>query len=79
MKFINFKTILSTVSTSLLTGCAKTGNETYDNNQKCDYWNNYWAIAGIVLGNNIGGGSKSKNKVIWSSCRCSNWWEQLDL
>ena len=66
MKFINFKTILSTaVIASLLTGCAqKTGNETYDNNQNAIIGTTIGAIAGIVLGNNIGGGSKSRNKVI---------------
>ena len=66
MKFINLKTIISSIAiTSLLTGCAqKTGNATYDNNQNAIIGTTIGALAGIVLGNNIGGGNKGRNQVI---------------
>ena len=66
MKFINYKTIISSaIVATMLTGCAqKTGNQTYDNNQNAIIGTTVGALAGIILGNNIGGGSKSRNKVI---------------
>ena len=66
MKFINLKSILSSVAiASLLTGCAQTtGNQTYDQNQNAIIGTTLGALAGVVLGNNIGGGSKGRNKVI---------------
>ena len=66
MKFINFKTIISSLAiASLISGCAqKTGNETYDNNQNAIIGTTIGALAGIVLGNNIGGGNKGRNQVI---------------
>jgi len=66
MKFINFKTIISSLAiASLISGCAqKTGNETYDNNQNAIIGTTIGALTGIILGNNIGGGNKGRNKVI---------------
>ena len=66
MKFINLKSILSSVAiASLLTGCAQTtGNQTYDQNQNAIIGTTVGVLAGVILGNNVGGGSKSRNKVI---------------
>ena len=66
MKLINIKTLLSSVVVlTMISGCAqKTGNETYDQNQNAIIGTTLGAIAGVVLGNNVGGGSKSRNRVI---------------
>ena len=42
-----------------------TGNQTFDNNQNAIIGTTVGTIAGVVLGNHIGGGSKSRNKVTW--------------
>lgn len=66
MKFINLKTIISSLTiATMISGCAqKTGNQTYDNNQNAIIGTTIGALAGIVLGNNIGGGNKGRNQVI---------------
>ncbi|WP_121627261.1 OmpA family protein [Poseidonibacter antarcticus] len=57
--------ISSIVAAAMISGCAtKTGNQTIDNNQSAIIGTTLGALAGIALGNNIGGGSKSRNKVI---------------
>jgi len=60
MKFLNYKTIISTaLAATLLTGCASTtGNQDINNNQR--------AIIGTVIGAVAGGaiGNKSDNKVL---------------
>lgn len=65
MKF-NLKLMLSSVvAAAMISGCAtSTGNPTFDDNQKAIIGTTLGALAGIALGNNIGGGSKSRNKVI---------------
>ena len=66
MKLINTKFLFSSaLIATMISGCAqKTGNETYDQNQNAIIGTTLGAIAGVVLGNNVGGGSKSRNKVI---------------
>lgn len=66
MKFLNYKTIISsTIALSLLTGCANTSsNQTFNDNQNAIIGSSIGVLAGIVLGNNLGGGSKNRNKVI---------------
>ena len=66
MKFFNYKTILSTaLAATLLTGCASSNtNQTINDNQRAIIGTTVGAIAGAVLGNNVGGGSKSRNRVI---------------
>jgi len=66
MKFLNYKTILSTaLAATLLTGCASSNtNQTINDNQRAIIGTTVGAIAGAVLGNNVGGGSKSRNRVI---------------
>ena len=66
MKFLNLKTIISSaLVATLLTGCASSNsNQTVSDNQRAIIGTTVGALAGIVLGNNIGGGSKSRNKVI---------------
>ena len=57
--------ISSVIAATMISGCATgTGNQTIDNNQKAIIGTTLGALAGIALGNNIGGGSKSRNKVI---------------
>ena len=65
MKLINTKFLFSSaLIATMISGCAqKTGNETYDQNQNAIIGTTLGAIAGVVLGNNVGGGSKSRNKV----------------
>ncbi len=63
---LNLKLMLSSVvAAAMISGCAtSTGNPTFDDNQKAIIGTTLGALAGIALGNNIGGGSKSRNKVI---------------
>ena len=63
---INLKLMLSSVVVAaMISGCAsKTGNQTIDDNQRAIIGTTLGALAGIALGNNVGGGSKSRNKVI---------------
>ena len=58
MKFIKYKTIISSAIVANYRLCTKTGNQTYDNNQNAIIGTTVGALAGIVLGNNIGGGNK---------------------
>ena len=66
MKLLHFKTLISSLAIiTMISGCAqKTGNQTYDNNQNAIIGTTIGALAGIVLGNNIGGGNKGRNQVI---------------
>ena len=66
MKFINLKSILTSVAiASLLTGCAQTtGNQTYDQNQNAILGTTVGVLAGVILGNNVGGGNKNRNKLM---------------
>lgn len=57
--------ISSVIAAAMISGCATgTGNATIDNNQKAIIGTTLGALAGIALGNNVGGGSKSRNKVV---------------
>jgi outer membrane protein OmpA-like peptidoglycan-associated protein len=57
--------ISSVIAATMITGCATgTGNQTIDNNQKAIIGTTLGALAGIALGNNVGGGSKKRNKII---------------
>lgn len=67
MKYFNLKTFVSSLAAiALLSGCTSgsTGNQTIDNNQRAIIGTTIGALAGIALGNNIGGGSKSRNKTV---------------
>lgn len=67
MKYFNLKTFVSSIAAiALLSGCTSgsTGNQTIDNNQRAIIGTTIGALAGIALGNNIGGGSKSRNKTV---------------
>ncbi len=67
MRYFNLKTFVSSIAAvAVLTGCTSgsTGNQTIDNNQRAIIGTTIGAIAGIALGNNIGGGSKSRNKTV---------------
>ena len=63
MKAINFKTIISSLAiATMISGCSqKTGNQTFDDNQRAIIGTTLGAIAVIVLGNNVG---KGKNAAI---------------
>lgn len=63
---INLKLMISSVVVAaMVTGCTSTtGNQTLDNNQKAIIGTTLGALAGIALGNNVGGGSKKRNKII---------------
>ncbi|APW66589.1 MULTISPECIES: OmpA family protein [Arcobacteraceae] len=63
---LNLKLMISSlVAATMISGCATgTGNPTIDDNQKAIIGTTLGALAGIALGNNVGGGSKSRNKVI---------------
>lgn len=64
MKFTKLKlAVTSVVAATMITGCT-TGNQTLDNNQKAIIGTTLGALAGVALGNNIGGGDKKRNKVI---------------
>jgi len=57
--------ISSIIAATMISGCATgSGNQTIDNNQKAIIGTTLGALAGIALGNNVGGGSKSRNKVV---------------
>ncbi len=57
--------ISSVIAATMISGCATgTGNQTIDNNQKAIIGTTLGALAGIALGNNVGGGSKKRNKVV---------------
>ena len=66
MKIINLKTIISSVViATMISGCtATTANQPLGENQNAIIGTTIGALAGIVLGNNIGGGSKNRNKMI---------------
>lgn len=60
MKFINLKMLVSSsIIASMLVGCASSsGNQPLGENQNAIIGTTIGAIAGIVLGNNVGGGNK---------------------
>ena len=66
MKKNNIKILLSSiVAAAMISGCTSTtGNPTFDDNQKAIIGTTLGALAGIALGNNVGGGSKKRNKII---------------
>lgn len=66
MKKNSIKIIFSSlVAAAMISGCANsTASQTYSDNQKAIIGSTLGALAGIALGNNVGGGSKKRNKII---------------